>query len=98
MDTIVTSSLSGPKEGMMMRIHPSMRALEFALSYGCNIQNNTRVTSIDESLEFQGIKYDYIVLATEASSIKHILSQLFFHRFLVVFNIKAQSCSTRMKV
>ena len=78
MDTIITSSFSGPKEGMMMRIHPSMRALEFALSYGCTIRNNTRVSEIDENLEFQGVKYDYVVLATEASSIKHILSPEIF--------------------
>jgi uncharacterized protein len=66
------------ESGRMMRIHPSMEALEFALSYGCTMKCRTRVSGVDESLVIDGERFDSLVIATEASAVKHILSPSIF--------------------
>ena len=70
-DTLIAS---GSRSGRMMRIHPSMKALEYALSYGCRLKFNSRVSDLDERLVIDGEKFEYVVIATEASAVKYILS------------------------
>lgn len=70
-DTLLSS---GSQSGRMLRIKPSMEALEFALRYGIKIRYDTRVCDVGRDKVIKGEKFDVIVMATEASAIKHVLS------------------------
>lgn len=70
LDMVYSSSRGS---GRMMRVKPSMKALEVALTYGIEIHTNTRVSRINNDRLVNGIVYDCVVIATEASAVKHIL-------------------------
>jgi len=65
---------SGGQSGKMLRVKPSMQALEYALRYGINIKYNCRITNVTEDRLINGEQFDAIVLATESSAIPHIMS------------------------
>ena len=66
-DTVLTS---GSQSGRMLRVKPSMEALEFALRYGIKVVYDTRVCGVGSGRVIRGEQFDAIVLATEASAIK----------------------------
>jgi uncharacterized protein len=72
-DVADTVHSSASRSGRMLRIRPSMKALEYALTYGVRTMYRTRVQHIDESLMINGEQFDYVVVATEASAVKHVL-------------------------
>ncbi len=74
-DVVDTIIASGSRSGRMMRIHPSMKALEYSLSYGCHLKYNKRVTGLNKKLMIDGSKYDFVVIATEASAVNYIMSK-----------------------
>mmetsp|Transcript_15940 Transcript_15940/g.24018 ORF Transcript_15940/g.24018 Transcript_15940/m.24018 type:complete len:1009 (-) Transcript_15940:20-3046(-) len=65
---------SSSRSGRMMRIRPSMKALENALTFGVKTKYGLRVKGVGPDKVIDDVKYDYIVIATEASAVKHILS------------------------
>lgn len=70
-DTVCSSA---SQSGHMLRIQPSMVALEYALTYAIPCLCSTRVQHMTSERIIAGTKYDYVVVATEASAVKHILS------------------------
>ncbi len=80
--TTVTDFLtSSAQSGRMLRVKPSMAALELALSYGSRVCYNQRVSNVNTGRRpvVAGVEYDAVVVATEASSVKHVLSPTFPH-------------------
>jgi uncharacterized protein len=71
LDTIF---LSSSRSGRMMRIRPSMAALENALTYGIQCNFSTKISNLDETLRIQGQRYDFVIIATEASAVQRILA------------------------
>ena len=71
LDSLYSSS---SKTGRMMRVQPSMQALEYALTYGVEVRCNKRVGNVGGDRLIDGVTYDYIVIATEASSVGRILT------------------------
>ena len=66
---------SGSEWGRMLRVHPSMEALEHALSYGIKTHYGCPVSNVGKEKTINGEEYDAIVLATEALAIKHVMSK-----------------------
>ena len=85
-DTLFNSS----SKCTMMRIHPSLQSLEFALSYGSKIKTGSRVKGVDKNLMVMGEKFDYVIIATEAAAIKHILAPKIAMRSSVFDRIQYQ--------
>lgn len=71
-DAVLTSG--SQTVGRMLRVKPSMQALDFALRYGVKIVYNTRVTGVGADKVINGEQFDAVVLATEASAVQHVLS------------------------
>lgn len=55
------------------RIVPSVHALELALTYGCRVQTNSPISSIGIDRVISNVKYDQIVIATEATVVSSVL-------------------------
>jgi predicted NAD/FAD-binding protein len=73
-DVVMSSS---KKAGRMLRVKPSMLALEHALSYGSRLQYNTPVQTINDDHLVNGQYFDFIVVATEAKAVNKILHDQF---------------------
>ena len=59
----------------IVRIHPSVEALQVALSYGATLTYGVRVGGIDEQRDILGTQYDAVVVATEALAVPHVLAK-----------------------
>jgi hypothetical protein len=59
--------------GQVVRVVPSIKVLEQALLYGVELKCGARVTDLDESKVIDGVSYDAVVIATEASSVPKVL-------------------------
>lgn len=65
---------AAPGVSGIRRIYPSVEALQEALTYGMKIKCGTRVAKIGKDRVVQGEQFDTVVVASEASAVKHILS------------------------
>jgi hypothetical protein len=65
---------SSPQSGRMLRVMPSMAALEHELIYGCRTEFGARVGDIGASRVVGGRKFDRVVIATEAAAVPKVLS------------------------
>ena len=62
-------------QSQVVRVDPSIKALERSLLYGVdNLHCNYRVTDVDEKKTINGVQYDAIICATEASAVPRILT------------------------
>ena len=59
----------------IVRIHPSVEALQVALSYGSTLVYGVRVGGVDERRVILGTQYDAVVVATEALAVPHVLAK-----------------------
>ena len=59
----------------IVRIHPSVEALQVALSYGSTLVYGERVGGVDERRDILGTQYDAVVVATEALAVPHVLAK-----------------------
>ena len=62
----------------IVRVHPSIDALQLALSYGSELVCDTRIKGIEVSSSEKGVwcdgkHFDYVIVATEAMAVKHVL-------------------------
>ena len=57
----------------IVRIHPSVEALQVALSYGATLLYGVRVGGVDGRRDILGTQYDAVVVATEALAVPHVL-------------------------
>jgi len=55
------------------RIEPCSEALQTALLYGSRVRCNTSVAKIDKDLVVAGESFDAVVVATEATAVKHVV-------------------------
>jgi predicted NAD/FAD-binding protein len=89
LDSLIGSS---SQSGRMLRVKPSMRALELALTYGSRTRYGTKVTNLDRHHLVNGEWFDHIVIATEARAVKHVLSAE-FHNVDLFTRVQYQSSS-----
>lgn len=61
------------KKGDAVRIEPSIKALEHALLYGAQFQGDTKVADVDKTKIIDGIEYDAVICATEASAVPYVI-------------------------
>jgi len=59
----------------VVRIHPSVEALQIALSYGATLVYGVRVGGVDERRVILDTQYDAVVVATEALAVRHVLAK-----------------------
>ena len=61
------------KKADVVRVQPSIRALEHALLHGIPFQADTKVSNLDETKIIDGIEYDAVVCATEANMVPYVI-------------------------
>jgi hypothetical protein len=59
--------------GQVVRVIPSIKALEQALLYGVELKCGGRVTGVDERKIVDGVSYDAVIIATEACAVPKVL-------------------------
>jgi len=89
----LTNSLGVFKEANVIRIQPSIRALEHALLHGIPFQGDTKVSSLNKEKMIEGIKYDAVICATEASAVPYVVdncakvfSQFHYHPSTIILH------------
>jgi predicted NAD/FAD-binding protein/2-polyprenyl-3-methyl-5-hydroxy-6-metoxy-1,4-benzoquinol methylase len=60
-------------KGSVVRIDPSIKSLEHALLYGIDFECNTKICNLDEKKTINGVVYDAVVCATEASAVPYVI-------------------------
>ena len=61
------------KKADVVRIQPSIRALEHALLHGIPFQGDTKVSNLDNTKIIDGIEYDAVICATEANAVPYVV-------------------------
>lgn len=69
----LTKFLGVFKKGDVVRIQPSIKALEHALLYGIHFEGNTKIKNLDEKKIINGIEYDAIICATDANAVPYVV-------------------------
>ena len=89
----LTNSMGIFKEANAVRIQPSIRALEHALLHGIPFQGDTKVSSLNKEKIIEGIKYDAVICATEASAVPYVVhncakvfSQFHYHPSTIILH------------
>jgi predicted NAD/FAD-binding protein len=67
----------------IVRVHPSIDALQLALAYGSELVCDTRIKGIEfasahgqgSGVVLNGVHFDYVIVATEAMAVKHVLGK-----------------------
>jgi predicted NAD/FAD-binding protein len=67
----------------IVRVHPSIDALQLALSYGSELVCDTPIQGIEladphdqgDGVVLNGVHFDYAIIATEAMAVKHVLGK-----------------------
>ena len=59
----------------VFRVTPSIHRLQCALTHNAQVELKTRINGIGPNRTIDGVSYDYIVLATEASAVASILER-----------------------
>ena len=59
--------------GQVVRVVPSIKALEQVLLYGVDMKCGARVTGVDERKVIDGVSYDAVIIATEACAVPKVL-------------------------
>ena len=81
-----------------LRIYPSVDRLRIALGYGTTLNLSSKVDRIGSSKVINGVEYDAVVIATEASSVNHILEapREVFDEIKYEFSTAAVHCDPRL--
>lgn len=83
--SLYLQSTSFRGDGSVVRVNPSIKIFEQVLLYGVvRLHCNTRVSDLDETKTINGITYDSIICATEASAVPKVLK----HSPQVFSNVK----------
>jgi len=69
----LTKCLGMFKKADIVRIEPSIKALEHAILYGIDFRANARITNLDERKIINGVQYDAVVCATEAGVVNNVI-------------------------
>jgi hypothetical protein len=59
--------------GQVVRVDPSIKALENALLYGVELKCGARVTGVDERKLIDGVSYDAVIVATEVCAVPKVM-------------------------
>ena len=89
----LTESMGIFKEADIVRIQPSIRALEHALLHGIPFQGDTKVSNLNKEKIIEGIEYDAVICATEASAVPYVVdncaevfSQFHYHPSTIILH------------
>ena len=83
---------TGPK---IVRIYPSIDALQLAMAYGSELVVGNYITNVNSSRTILGEHYDKVIVATEAMAVQHVVEDAdpIFNE--VVYQPSARRRSTR---
>ena len=69
-------NLGAGRQGAVIRVVPSIKALERALLYGVRkLHLGTRVSNIESTKVINGVTYDAVIVATEAKGVPRVLAK-----------------------
>ena len=71
----LTETISTSGKNWTYRVAPSVRALENALAYGCEVRLESPVMGLGPGLVIDGVKYDRVIIATEACAVPRVMNE-----------------------